>query len=161
MKNDLERDMKRMANAIVELVEQTDGPVTFARLDRDIPGFSKKDDPSWSYVVDAPHGEVIVWDGMTEVGMMALQSVLRGRRVAIQFVNEMPYLLEGHIVQDEHWCPAVLLPARAANWDTPNWLVRASEKQRKAFAEGAAKRGTHHQPLNPGSVGSTADPFSL
>ena len=165
MKNDLERDVKRMANAIVELVEQTDGPVTLTRLDRDIPGFSKKDDPSWSYEVDAPLGEVVtevvIWNGMTEAGSMALQSVLRGRRVAIQFVSVILYLLEGHIINDENWLPAVLLPARAANWDTPMWLVRGSEKLRKSFAEGAEKRGTHQQPLNPGSVGSTADAFSV
>ncbi len=52
---------------------------------------------------------------------------MRGRRVAVQFVSQLLYLLEDGLIEEEHWQPIVLLPARAANLDSPKWLVRASQ----------------------------------
>lgn len=62
---------------------------------------------------------------MTEAGLAALNNVTSEHRVAIQFVNVLPYLLENCIITRENWQPILLLPARAANIDTPNWLMRA------------------------------------
>jgi hypothetical protein len=36
----IEKQANRIADAIVELVERTDGPVTLARIHREIPGFA-------------------------------------------------------------------------------------------------------------------------
>jgi len=36
----MEQQAIRIADAIVELVERTDAPVTLARIDREIPGFA-------------------------------------------------------------------------------------------------------------------------
>src|SRR5580704_6670940 len=90
----LEKEARRIADAIVTLVERTDGPVTLARLDREIPGFSQTDGPSWEYYVEHDAGETVIWEGMTEAGHLALRKVISGRRVAIQPVNLLPYLLE-------------------------------------------------------------------
>ena len=53
MTNDtLEKQTNRIADAIVELVERTDGPVTLARVEREVAGFAKHEPPSWSFVIE-------------------------------------------------------------------------------------------------------------
>jgi hypothetical protein len=63
---------------------------------------------------------------MTEEGLSALRYIMSGRRVAVQFVNALPYVLENCVLGRENWQPIVLLPKSAGNLDTCNWLVRTS-----------------------------------
>ena len=79
-----------MADAIVDLVGRTDGPVTLGEIDRKIPGFAANEPPSWNYYFELDDREVVIWDGMTKAGFLALRKVIRGRRVAVQFVNVLP-----------------------------------------------------------------------
>jgi len=164
MKKDtqLEKLANGIADLIVDLVERTDGPVTLAQIDREVPGFAKKEPPAWCHVVEHAGGEMFIWEGMTEAGHMALRQVMGGRKVAIQFVNELPYILEDCFIENENWWPIVLLPARAANLNSPNWLIRASQEYRDyCIKRAVAERKTGHQLLTPRSVRFTADQFSV
>jgi hypothetical protein len=163
MKNDkhLSQTATAIAKSIVDLVERTDGPVTFARIAHEIPGFAKKEPPTWEYVINRANGEMLVWEGMTEDGLWALRSVMSGRRVAAQYVNLLPYILEDRVPNNENWQPIVLLPKSAGNLDTRNWLMRASPGFRKYALARAAKEGiTSYRPITPRRVGFTADQFS-
>jgi hypothetical protein len=93
---------------------------------------------------------------MTEAGLEALKRVMDGRKVAVQFVSMLPYLMEGRFLTDDDWQPIVLIPARAANLRGPKWLMRGSE----VLASMALER-SDWRPLTPGAVGATADRFSL
>jgi hypothetical protein len=99
--------------------------------------------------------QALFWYGMTEAGAAALQNVMSVRRVAIQFVSLLPYILEGCVIKEDNWQPIVLLPARAANLDTPNWLIRAPQ----AVIRETTKRKVGHRLLTPCRVGATADQF--
>ena len=50
MKNDTqsEKETCRIAHAIVELVERTNGPMTLVQVEREIAGFAKHEPPSWN-----------------------------------------------------------------------------------------------------------------
>jgi hypothetical protein len=154
----LDQTAAAISNAIVELVERTDGPVTFARIEREIPGFAGRAPLSCSYTVDSPEGEILIWAGMTQAGGKALRDVLRGYKVTIQFVAlPLHFALEECFINNDNWWPAVLLPARAANLRTDKWLMRASS----AFQKYSTERGVRtFQPLTPGPVGFTADQFA-
>lgn len=157
MTNDtLEKQTNRIADAIVELVERTDGSVMLVRVDREVAGFAKYEPPFWNYVIERAGVETVYWGGMTEAGQAALQKILRGRRVAVQFVSQLPYLLAGYIIDRERWQPIVLLPARAANLDSPKWLVRASKDYVAVALDTPGWRS-----LKPAPVRFTADQFSL
>jgi hypothetical protein len=161
MKNETEVEnlANRIADAIVELVERTNGPVTLLELEREIPGFATKEARKWDYTVGP---KMLIWDGMTEAGCAALHQVMSARRVAIQFVNRQPYILEGCTITDETWRPIVLLPARAANLDSPTWLLRASPAYQDFSVKKAAAEGiTGYRPLTPCPVRFTADQFSI
>jgi hypothetical protein len=153
----------RIADAIVELVERVDGPVTLARVDREIAGFAKSNPPSWEYFVEHAGGETLVWDGMTKAGLAALLMVMSGRRVAVQsLVSLLPYVLEGGFPQRDNWMPVVLLPVRAANLDTPNWRMRCSQQTLEDFMRRAAKMGAQgYHLLTPSAVCGTADRFAV
>src|SRR5579863_735497 len=90
----LEKEAGRVGDAIVALVERTDGPVTLARLDREIPGFAQREGPVWEYAVHNGPPEKVIWDGMTEAGCLALRKVISGRWVAVQLVDVLPYIFE-------------------------------------------------------------------
>ena len=99
---------------------------------------------------------------MSEAGYLALRKVLNGRRVALQLVNVLPYLLEGCVIKNDGWTPMVLLPAKAANLDAPNRLMRVPpEHQKIIIARAAAERLTGYRALTPSSVRFTADGFGL
>jgi len=154
----MERQANRIADAIVDLVERTDGPVTLARINREIPGFGTNEDPAWDYHINYEGGVITIWDGMTEAGTEALRKVIRGRRVAVQWVDARLYILEGYFIGDERCFPIVLLPTRAANLETPAFpLLRAAREQSRA----AAEKRYGNRLLIPRSVGSTADCFSI
>ena len=157
MTNDtLEKHTNRIANAIVELVERTDGPVTLARVQHEVPGFAGNAPPFWAHVARHAGGETSFWSDMTEAGLAGFRKVMNERRVAIQFVSPLLYLLEGRVMEDANWQPIVLLPARAANVDSPNWLIRAPEWYRQWLAK---ERSPGHRLREPDSVGATADMF--
>ena len=157
MTNDtLEKQANRIADAIVELVERIDGPVTLARVEREVPGFAGHAPPFCDHVVRHAGKETSFWYDMSEAGVGALLKVMTGRRVTIQFVNSLPYLLENYLIDNENWQPIVLLPARAANVDSPNWLIRAPEWYRQWLTK---REKTGHRLLEPSSVGATADMF--
>jgi hypothetical protein len=151
-----------IANSIVELVESTSGPVTLARITREISGFAEDGAPSRDYFVQDGETECVIWDGMTEAGLAALRNVISERRVAIQFVNPMVYIVENCVSGSENWQPIVLLPKMAANLDTPNWLVRASQGARDYCIERAAKEGrSGYQQLTPCPIRFTADQVAV
>jgi hypothetical protein len=151
----LEKETRRIADAIVELVKRTDGPVTLARVEREVPGFAKHDAPSWGHVLTSPKREISFWNGMTEAGLAALIKVISERRVAIQYVNLLLYMLEDCMIADENWQPIVLLPATAANLDTPNWLMRAPD----SIARAISNANVDNRLLTPCYAGATADGF--
>jgi hypothetical protein len=151
----MEKQATRIADAIVDLVERNDGPVTLAQIEREVEGFAKEEPPTWEYFLERDNGETIIWNGMTEAGYTALRNVMSGRRVAVQYVSPLVYLLEESGLQCENWLPTVLLPLRAANLDTPRWRIRCSQAYRDYCI---TKPG--HRPLTPTAVRYTADQFS-
>ena len=44
----IENQASRIADAIVGLVERTDGPVTLTQIEREVEGFMTKEPQSWS-----------------------------------------------------------------------------------------------------------------
>jgi hypothetical protein len=159
----MEKQASRIADAIVDLVERNNGPVTLAQIEREVEGFAKEEPPTWECFLERDDGETIIWNGMTEAGLTALRKVIRGRRVAVQLVNVLPYILEDRFIDDEHWWPIVLLPARAANLETPAFpLMRASQEYRDyCIKRATAERKTGNRLLTPGAVRYTADQLSL
>jgi hypothetical protein len=157
----LAKETGRIADAIVALVERTEGPVTLARLDREIPGFAQEEEPASAFVVDNGPPEKVIWVGMTEAGCMALRNVMSGRRVAVQLVSRLPYLLEEWLPESKNWRPIALLPVRAANLDAPRWLMRYPQADRDFIVAGAAAKGMRgYVPIVPAAGRQTADAFS-
>ena len=151
-----------IANSIVELVERTDGPVTLACVAREIPGFAEDDPPTHEYFVNHGQQEMLIWDGMTEAGCAALRMVMAGRRVAVQYVNPLPYIVENCGSGNENWQPIVLLPKSAGNLDTRNWLMRASPGFQKYAMTRATKEGlTEYRPITPRPGSFMSDRFAL
>ena len=120
MGDDLEREASRIADEIVALVERTDGPVTFYKVQREVAGFGKSEPPYRSVY----RGRLLYWADMTDAGAQALDAVLDGKRVAAEVVDVLPYLSEGGGLKDDEWQPVVLLPARQANMSAKNGLFR-------------------------------------
>jgi hypothetical protein len=152
----------KIAALIVDLVNNTDGPVTLARVDRDVPGFAQKNLPNWCYVVTGKNKkEQLVWNEMSKAGYLALRKVILERLVAVQLVNALPYLFENCVIDDDDWVPTVLIPAKAANLAAPRRLVRLSESSCEAvMAQVAASRISGYRPLVPAPMRFTADRFS-
>jgi len=153
----IEKQASHIADAIVDLVEQTDGPVTFTQIEREVEGFATNEPWSWTYGLGERSGPPagVVWDGMSEAGAAALCRVMLERRVAVQIVTPDLYL--DRFPQDEKWIPLVLLPVRAANLDGPHWHMRAPESYLDP-ADPFLKENCRF--LTPGPVRSTADQFS-
>lgn len=155
----LEKQTSRIADAIVELVERTDGPVTLVQVQREIAGFAKHEPPSWSHLITHASGELSYWGEMSEAGLAALRKVTEERMVAVQFVNIVPYLVDGCVSTDETWQPIVLLPARAANMDTPTGLVRYPQWFLERMVTLTATGKSRSRPLTPRYAGASADQF--
>jgi hypothetical protein len=140
------------------LSRRCDGLVTLARIHREIPGFGSDKDPAWDYHINHAGGVSILWDGMTKAGTEALRKVIDGRRVAVQFVHPWLYILEGYSMS-ERCFPIVLLPARAANLETPAFPLFRAAREHEWMRRAEKRPG--HRLLIPRSVGSTADYCSL
>jgi hypothetical protein len=54
-------------------------------------------------------GERQLLEGMAEVGLEALLSVLNGRRVAVQCASRLPYILDRAEIDDNCWQPIAAL----------------------------------------------------
>ena len=163
----LQQLSNKIADAIVDLVNDTDGPVTLSQVDREVSGFTSEE-PSksnWQYLIEHSGNELLIWSGMSEAGYAALCKVISGRRVAIQFVDVRPYMLDmldGFHINDVNWLPSVLVPAKAANLEAPRRLIRTSKGSRKhIMAWAAAKKKGGYRRLTPSPMRFTADQFSL
>lgn len=130
-----------IVEAIVELVERAGGPVTLARLEREVPDFAQQDGRrDWSWVAGDDDDHVI-WDGMTKQGCEALRRVVLERRVALQSCPSAVYALEKRWPDDPTWVPIVLVPAGMANLDTPGLLIRGSQRVLDMMTARAAAEG--------------------
>jgi hypothetical protein len=157
--NQIAKQARRIADAIVDLVERTDGPVTLAGIHRQIPGFAENGALPCEYVVEHDDEEIVIWAGMTKAGYQALRKVMSKRRVAVQFVRRSLYALEPQ-PRSENWRPLVLLPARSANLDTPRWLIRCSQRGRDFCIAAAAQNGkSGYRALTPAPMRYTVDQF--
>ena len=145
-----------MAGAIVDLVERTDGPVLLHEIDQQVPGFKATGALGYTYFIECDGKETVYWEGMTKAGLDALRHVLNNRRVAVQYVSRFLYFFDGVEVGENNWQPIALLPARAANIDTPRWALRLSPKAREMMLE---EGGAKYRPLTPEPVRFTADQF--
>jgi hypothetical protein len=147
--------IERIADAIVALVERTNGPVLLHEIGQEIAGFKATGKNGYIYFIQYDGKETVFWAGMTRCGFEALQSVLNNRRVAVQYVSYLLYFFDGVEIDVDGWEPIALLPSRAANLSTSKWDLRVSpEAQQIAVATGKA------QPLVPQPVRFTADHFS-
>src|SRR5262249_50259174 len=117
MRTNKQKQVIRIANAIVDLVERTDGTVTFTQIEREVEGFATNEPSSWAYALGESPGRPagVIWNGMSEAGAAALCRVMQERRVAVQIVTPDLYL--DRFPEDEKWIPLVLLPVRAAYLD--------------------------------------------
>jgi hypothetical protein len=151
-----------IADAIVDLVNTTDGPVLLSQVERHVPGFKSKKQSSWDYIIENSGNELLIWSGMSKAGYQALSEVISGRRVALQWVNMLPYILDDCVLNRDGWLPSMLVPAKAANLETPRRLLRASEFGRNCLMERAvAENRAGYRILTPGPLRFTADQFSL
>jgi hypothetical protein len=156
MKSDLQKEINRIVDEIIALVESADGPVTLRKVEREIGGFAKQESPSWSCYRERRGVQAVYWTDMTQAGAEALNKVMFGHKVAVQPVSALPYLLEGGVIAHEDWQPVVLLPANAANLYTPQALFRVSQSSLPRLQTKPGWR-----PLTPGSVRSAADDYAL
>jgi hypothetical protein len=162
--NELNRLSNKIADAIVKLVNDTDGPITLLKVDREVPEFAKSDLPAFNFTLPLTGGEGYIWGGMTEPGEAALRKVIYGRRVAIQFVTSQPYILDGcgGYFDREDWQALMLLPARAANLNAPKWLVRLSPQTLNgAMAIAVSMSRADVQLLTPQPMRHAMDYFSV
>src|SRR5947209_7290861 len=90
----IENQAHRIADAIVDLVERTDGPVTFTQIEREVEGFATDEPSSWAYELGERPGQpaAVIWDGVSEAGAAALRQAMCERRVAVQIVTRDLYL---------------------------------------------------------------------
>jgi hypothetical protein len=159
----LEKLTNKIANAIVKLVNDTDGPVSLLQVEREVPEFAMSSDPAWYFAFHRASGDDFVWGGLTEAGEAALRKIVYGRKVAVQFVTPQPYLLEGaaRYLDRADWLPIMLLPARAANISTPSLLARLSPQSLEDTLRRPSDRGTKFRLLTPGPLRFAADYFSV
>jgi len=159
----LEKLSNKIADRIVEFVNAFDGPVTLSQIDREVQGFATKETSAWYLRLPGARGNGYIWEGMTEAGVAALENVIFSRKVAIQFVTPQPYLLDqgACYLANKDWHPVMLLPASAANFSAPNWLVRLSPRALNDCMAGAATKRGSVGPLTPHPLRFTADYFSV
>ena len=148
----------RIADKIVDLVERTSGPVFLHKIDQAVPGFKATRPRGYNYFITSNGKETVYWDGMSKAGSDALRCVLNGRRAAVQRVSALPYVADFAGIDDHIWQPIALLPARAANIDTPTWAARVSPEVRQM----AIRLGNgQFRPLTPQPIRFTADQFCI
>ena len=151
MNRTVETEARRIADEIVALVERTDGPVTFHRVEREVSGFGASEPPYRDFYSGQAGRPVVWWSNMSEAGAQALKNVLLGNRIAVEMVNALPYILEGGGLADDAWQPLVLLPAKQANVSAMNGLFRVPEE---LLAPGQMLPSW--KVLKPGTVSGTA-----
>ncbi|MGH9917493.1 MAG: hypothetical protein ACRD6W_01270 [Nitrososphaerales archaeon] len=140
-----------IANAIVDLVDRADVPVTLAQIEREVPGFAAENGQE-RFRCTAGDGnlEDVIWDGMTKQGSDALQQVFKERRVAMQACPASAYTFQGRRVADPTWVPIALVPARMANLEAPQFLARGPKQYLdQAMARAAAKGLAGYRVIGP------------
>jgi hypothetical protein len=160
----LENLSNNVADAIVDLVNDTDGPVTLLQVEREVPGFAMSSIPARYFGFHRTDGADFVWGGITEAAEAALRKIIYGKKVAIQFVTPQPYLLEGsaRYLDRTDWLPIMLLPASGANIDGPSFLARLSpESQEDTLARPPSSRRVKFRLLTPRPLRFAADYFSI
>jgi hypothetical protein len=153
----------KIADAIVDLVNDTDGPVTLSQVEREVPGFAKNGAPVWYFAFPQASGDQFVWGNMTEAGEVALREIIYGKRLAVQFVTPQPYLIEGgtNYIDRSDWLPIMLLPARSANIST-NLLARLSPQSLEDTLASTPSNGrAAFRLLKPHPLRFAADCFSV
>jgi hypothetical protein len=153
MKPNQTRTVKRIADAIVDLVNRKGGPVLLREVEEQVPSFAAAKDPSRQYFHTQGGGESTIWSGMTEEGYRALREVLNTRQVAVEYVRRLDYLAAGFRGTDPNWVPIALIPARMANLSTPVWNVRVS-----TWVQQEAAKDPRYQRIS--ASGSSAAPAS-
>jgi hypothetical protein len=148
----------RIADKIVDLVERTSGPVFLHEIDQAVPGFKATRPRGHNYFISSNGKETVYWDGMSKAGRDALRCVLNDRRVAVQCVSALPYMVDRAGINDDNWQPIALLPIRAANIDTPTWAARVSPEVRQMTLSSG---NGQFRPLTPQPTRFTADRFSI
>jgi hypothetical protein len=159
----LQKLTDKIADAIVKLVNDTDGPVSLLQVEREIPGFAMSGLPAWYFAFHRASGDDFVWGGMSEAGEAALRKVIYGMKVAVQFVTPQPYLLHGGApyLQRGDWLPIMLLPAGAANIRMPSLLARLSPLSLQDTLTRPSDGGAKFRLLTPRPLRSAADYFSV
>jgi hypothetical protein len=92
----------------------------------------------------------------------ALRDVITGRKVAIQYVIPMFYIVENPLCECENWEPVVLLPKSDGNLESPNRLLRASRGYQE-YALRCASEGKMSgiRRITPRAASFAADPFAV
>ena len=159
----LEKLSNKIADAMVDLANATDGPVTLLQVEREIMGFKSDKQPAWHFAL-LSNGDGFAWGGMTEAGRSALCDVIYGKKVAVQFVTPEPYLLDGPTpyLDRRDWQPIMLLPASGANISSPKFLARLSPQSLKdTLAHPPSERTAKFSLPSPRRLRSAADHFSV
>jgi hypothetical protein len=117
-----------IADAIVELVNACNGPVTLAYLAKNVPGFSAQvGEPSYDWVTFDSNDESVIWIGMTKNGIEALRAVVLNSKVAICPMTLRANRIQGYVPLARNWVPIGLTSRAAANFTTCKLLISASE----------------------------------
>jgi hypothetical protein len=122
-------NVNQIRNQIVDVVEKVGGPVTLARIARDVTGFEARGSYTWDYEL----GDMLVWTKMTKAGMRALNDVIFGKRVAVGPASALIYFLDGRYCTAANWMPILLLPKAMANFRTLGLLASGSEEVLQQF----------------------------
>jgi hypothetical protein len=131
-----QNNIKRLADDIVTVVENAGGPVTLARIAREVTDFEARGTDSWCYEVDG----TLVWDQMTEDAWKALQAVISEGRVALRMSSTLTYLRDGRVPTARNWMPIYLVPKAMANFRVSGALVSDSEAVLREFEAATAAR---------------------
>src|SRR5258708_23833201 len=109
----LETRSRKIAEAVVDVVNDAAGRVTLLQVEREVPGFAMDGLPAWYFAFHRAGGDRFVWGGMTEAGEAALRKTIYGRGMAIQFITSPPYPLHDRrgFLDPHEWLP-VILPTR-------------------------------------------------
>src|SRR5258708_39051781 len=111
----LETRSRKIAEAVVDVVNDAAGRVTLLQVEREVPGFAMDGLPAWYFAFHRAGGDGFVWGGMTEAGGAALRKIIYGRGGGIQFVTPLPFLLNGGagFPHPARWLPIMLPPPPA------------------------------------------------
>lgn len=109
----IDNPVNDMANAIVAVVEARDW-VTFAELDRYVPGFQHGPGDTKTLCL----GPKVVWQA-SDAGFTALCKAWDEGRVCAAGASVLAYIADGTVLHGKDWLPLSLRPGRFTNYHTP------------------------------------------